>query len=178
MLPRDSRIALAAVLSGGWALGGVGPDGLFPLPNADFEAGLSGWDQEASDGSAPFQAAAAPSGPWLAAYCDLPAGVQARLVLNVPIGPGSGVDSAPEVGRPGRKVSAGAWVWFAGSGGPGEVRVSLEAFDGSQSTTLAESLPLDPAQAPANRWLFLQALPDPLLDARVLPGTLFVRIFG
>jgi hypothetical protein len=170
-----NRLAVAIVGIGTVALGGRSADDEYSLPNSDFESGLAGWGQWASDATAPFLSAASPDGTGLAALCDLPAGVEARLELALPIGAGVGPAEAPEFGHPGEKVDFGAWFWLPERTGGGEVWLTLESFDGSSSTLLAESARIDPAVTPKGRWLFLQVRPDFATDARVQENSTALR---
>jgi hypothetical protein len=145
------------------------------LPNGDFGLGLAGWTQWASDGSEPFAVAAAPRASGWSATCDLAPGQSARLELRVPIAPGQVVESAPEPGRPGDKVEFGVWVWPGPTLSGGALWVSLEAFDGSAGTLVAESARLEALELPPERWTFLATAALPVLDARVPSGSLELR---
>lgn len=143
-----------------------------PVPGGDFDSGLVGWAQSASDGGLPFLAVEGPSGGpgGLAAACDLGPDVEARLARSAPIQSGAFVEAAPAPGRPGPKLEFGAWVWLSPTAGGGEVWLELASAGAGGVTELAASPRWNVDVAPKGRWLFLGTRPLPGTEGRVPSG--------
>jgi len=169
------RISLLLAAATGLAAAPVGivPDAQYTLPNHDFRAGLSGWTQS---GSGSFQSALAPDGSE-AARAQLAAGGAASLVLSLPVGtPGTIIERSMPPGIPGESVEFGARIWVSADAGPGEVGLRVFAWDGAQSTLLADTPAFDPASAPSTHALVLHTRPVGAAAARVPAGTLELRL--
>ena len=164
------RAILALVTASSLGYAGHGEGLSYPLPNADFDAGLDYWTQWASDGGSHFSATPGPGGEASTGHCNLPPGALARLRLSRPIGPGTGVEHAPNSGLPGQKTAFGIWVWLDPAAGGGQVWCAVECNDGTTEMALSESVRIDVDQAPKARWFFLDARPESLRDGRVQPG--------
>jgi hypothetical protein len=146
------------------ASAGIRADRTYPLPNAGFDAGLSGWSQTSSTGGTPFVPSDGPVGGVPSALADTAAPAQARLWQTLPVGPKT---SGAWLGRPDEKLELGAAVWIGASAGAGRVRLEVHAATPGGSVVIAGSAPLDVAAAPRDRWLWLHTAPAGALQARV-----------
>jgi hypothetical protein len=142
--------------------GGVRSDEVWPVPNADFGAGLAAWSQSSSSGGAPFQASGGPTGGQPSALVALAPGVAADLWQSVP--PGDPFGSA------GEKLELGARVWLGPTAGAGQVWVEIVASTPGGNVLVARSQSLDLAAAPRSRWLWLFSEPVGGGDARLPAG--------
>lgn len=143
-----ARAWVAAALAAGAALqaqGGIRADEVWPVPNAGFDAGLTGWSQAGSSGGAPFQASSGPQGGQASAFVALAPSASADLWQSLPVG--------PPFGASGDKLELGVRLWLGATAGAGRAWVEITASTPGGSVLVARSQVLDFARAPKSRWL-------------------------
>ena len=136
------------------SVSGIHADRQQDLSNAEFRAGLAGWDIYGTGSS--FQAGRAPDGRAAAVVQARSATQSSGISQRFDVGsPGDTFAELPAAGQPGQPLEGMVRIWLSTDVGAGEVRVLMKSHGPGGVVLIAkDTLPTD--QAVKGRWITLR----------------------